>query len=268
MVFTNYYTLNSHLLKEDKIRVKSLRIPPNWKNVKISTDPSDKIQVTGEDSRGRTQYIYHPIWILFSKETNYSKINSINFNKLNSIINKYSKNSDKFCKNYIISNMIILMKDLNIRVGNEIYLEENDSVGLCTLSKSHFKKDKLIFRGKKGILHEKQLNKSHINFINGLLKIPGKTLFKYYYSYNNNYKKIIFKNINYFLKVNVDENMTCKDIRTYSANNIFEKEYNKLLKSGLEKNKAKIEAIKYTAHQLGNTPKVCKDSYINPTLYS
>ena len=58
--------------------------------------------------------------------------------------------------------MFILMKDLNIRVGNEKYLEENDSVGLCTLSKSHYKKvksngnnqsnsiiHKFIFKGKR-----------------------------------------------------------------------------------------------------------------------
>ena len=91
MVLSHYYTLNSNLSKEDQIRVKSLRIPPNWKNVKISKDPSNKIQVTGEDSRGRTQYIYHPLWTLFSKEVKYSKVNCINFNKFNAVINKYSK---------------------------------------------------------------------------------------------------------------------------------------------------------------------------------
>ena len=267
MVLSNYYTLNSVLSNEDRSRIKSLRIPPNWKNVKISKDPSNKIQVTGEDVRGRTQYIYHPIWTLFSKETNYTKINSINFNKLNSILNKYNKKSESFNKNYIIANMIILMKDLNIRVGNDIYLEENDSVGICTMSKSHFKKDKLVFKGKKGIMHEKQLNKYHINFINKLLKIPGKSLFKYYDIDTNSYKKITANDINNFLKINIDENMTCKDIRTYSANNIFTKEYNKLLKNGISQNKAKIEAIKYTAHELGNTPKVCRDSYINPNSY-
>ena len=31
---------------------------------------------------------------------------------------------------------------------------------------------------------------------------------------------------------------------------------------------AKIEAIKLTAYELGNTPKVCRDSYIDPMLYN
>ena len=163
--------------------------------------------------------------------------------------------------------MLILMKDLNIRVGNEIYLEENDSVGLCTMSKSHFKKDTLVFKGKKGILHEKLLNKSHVNFINKILGIPGKTLFKYYDSDSSTPKKITASDINNFLKINVDENMTCKDIRTYSANNIFNKEYNKLLKSGLNENKARIEAIKYTANELGNTTQKYVEILILILLY-
>jgi DNA topoisomerase-1 len=43
-------------------RIKSLAIPPAWRDVWISPDPLGHIQVTGVDSRGRTQYRYHPLW--------------------------------------------------------------------------------------------------------------------------------------------------------------------------------------------------------------
>jgi len=43
-------------------RIKSLVIPPAWKSVWISPDPLGHIQATGVDSRGRTQYRYHPLW--------------------------------------------------------------------------------------------------------------------------------------------------------------------------------------------------------------
>ena len=62
--------------------------------------------------------------------------------------------------------------------------------------------------------------------------------------------------------------MSCKDIRTYCANTIFKREYSKLIKSGINVKKARIEATKITANELGNTPKVCRDSYIDPMLYS
>ena len=266
---------NKRLSQDNIEHIKKLKIPPNWKNVKISQDYSAKIQAIGEDNKGRKQYIYHPLWIMFSKQIKYSKVKSINFDKFNKVINNLSKNLNNYSKDYIISNMFLIMRDLNIRVGNEKYLEENDSVGLCTLEKNHYKKEKkndkiihkFVFKGKKGVLHEKKLNENHIKFIENIIKIPGNELFKYYDTNNNTYKKIIADDLNIFLKINIDPNMTTKDIRTYSANKIFQDEYKRLLKNGINKNKSRIEAIKLTAIELGNTPKVCRDSYIDPTLY-
>ena len=43
-------------------RISVLAIPPAWKDVWISADPQGHIQATGVDSRGRTQYRYHPLW--------------------------------------------------------------------------------------------------------------------------------------------------------------------------------------------------------------
>ena len=296
----NYYELNdtknlSSFSEDDQKRIKYLRIPPNWNSIKVTKDPSSKIQVTGKDARGRTQYIYHPAWVQFSKETKYSKVSSINFTTFENIIKRYSEFNGLYTKNYIIANMFIIMKDLNIRVGNEKYLEENDSVGLCTLSKSHYKKvktkesnasngsngsnesiiHKFIFKGKKGIIHEKILLPKHITFIENIISLPGKSLFKYFNDTNErneksnkDYKKIIADDLNQFLKEYVDKYMSCKDIRTYCANTIFKREYSKLIKSGTNPKKARIEATKITANELGNTPKVCRDSYIDPILYS
>lgn len=277
----DYYELNKiknilTLSEDDQKRIKYLKIPPNWTSVKISKDSSSKIQVTGIDSKNRTQYIYHPAWVQFSKETKYSNINAFDFKKLNNILKKYCNFEGSYTKNYIISNMIILMKDLNIRVGNEKYLEENDSVGLCTLSKKHYKNikendkniHKLSFKGKKGVYHEKILNNNHVIFIDNVISLPGTLLFKYIdKDSSKNYKKIIPDDLNQFLKDYVDKDMTCKDIRTYCANQIFKKEYSRLLRSGISEKKSRIEATKLTAIELGNTPKVCRDSYIDPSNY-
>jgi len=287
----NYYELNdtknlSSFSEDDQKRIKYLRIPPNWNSIKVTKDPSSKIQVTGKDAKGRTQYIYHPAWVQFSKETKYSKVSSINFTTFENIIKRYSEFNGLYSKNYIIANMFILMKDLNIRVGNEKYLEENDSVGLCTLSKSHYKKvktkesnesnvHKFIFKGKKGIIHEKILLPKHITFIENIISLPGKSLFKYSNESNEkgnkgnkDYKKVTADDLNQFLKEYVDKYMSCKDIRTYCANTIFKREYSKLIECGINLKKARIEATKITANELGNTPKVCRDSYIDPMLYS
>ncbi len=79
---------------------------------------------------------------------------------------------------------------------------------------------------------------------------------------------IISWDINKFIKDNLGEDFTTKDLRTYSANKIFKEQ---LGNHGNPKNEKdalnKIrESIKFTAMQLGNTPKVCRDSYIDPVL--
>ena len=259
--FINIIKFNS-LDSELKNKIKKLKIPPNWKNVHVSKKYESKIQAYGFDDKNRKQYIYHPCWKLLSNDIKFSNSEKFNINKLNKILTKY-KNSKVQSKLYVISNMIQLMIDLNIRVGNEIYLKKNDTIGLCTMQKSNLKKNCLCFQGKRGIIHNKILNNKHIQFINNIIDIPGEYLFKFID--NNNKIEIVNSNdLNEFLKTYVDDTLSTKDIRTYQANQIFINfiKTNKKLFNNLKK--LQIEAIKFTANELGNTCKVCKDSYINP----
>ena len=57
--------------KEDLERIKSLRIPPNWKNVKIDKFSKSKLQATGYDSKQRKQYIYNQEYVERNKKNNY-----------------------------------------------------------------------------------------------------------------------------------------------------------------------------------------------------
>lgn len=270
----HYIDIKKFKSKEDLLRLEKLKIPPNWKNVRISQDYSSKIQVIGEDSKNRSQYIYHPLWKLYSNDIKFDNNNNLNISKLNKCINKFINLND-LSKNNVIAIIIQFMIDLNIRVGNEIYYEENESIGLCTMKKENIIKNKneykLIFKGKKGVCHEKILNSKHIDYIKKLLRIPGELLFQYFNKINKSYHKISSNEINDFLKLYCDNNMSTKDIRTYQANKIFNKKINELKKKyNLQLDNSKIlkkiqiESLKYTARELGNTPKVCKDSYINP----
>ena len=65
--------------KEDIPRIKDLKIPPMWTNVKIDKSSKAKIQATGYDSKGRKQYIYHPDFIEEQQEVKFQDL--INFGK-------------------------------------------------------------------------------------------------------------------------------------------------------------------------------------------
>ncbi len=248
---------------KDLERIKNLRIPPMWKNVKIDPSADSKIQAIGYDSKGRKQYIYNKNFIEKSKDKKFKKLNSFDYNKYSRVLNHYILKRD-LSKNCVIANVLKLMEELNIRVGNESYKKENGTYGITTMLKSHFKENSLIFIGKKGILHNKKIkNLKSLDFIKKVLSIKGEYLF-----YDSTGTKITSKDLNSFIKEKIQTNITCKDIRTYCANKIFKNFMNNTKKgtTKIERKRNIIKGIDYTAKELGNTRKVCKDSYLSPDI--
>jgi len=220
-----------------------------------------KLQATGYDSKQRKQYIYNKEYVERNKKNKFNKMNTFDYGKYSRVLrNNISLNN--LSKNCVIANIIKLMEELNIRVGNESYKKENGTHGITTLLKKHYKNGTLSFVGKKGILHNKIIkNPNSLNFINKVLKIKGDYLF-----YDENCNKITSHDLNSFLKEKVQTNITCKDIRTYCANKIFN-DFMKNTKIGTTEieRKASISAgVKHTAQELGNTPKICRDAYLSP----
>ena len=246
---------------EDLERIKKLRIPPMWTLVKIDGSKNSKIQATGYDLKGRKQYIYHSDWTEKSKKAKFNKMKNFNYDHYSRVINNFIKRKD-LSRDCVIANVIKIMEDLNIRVGNEMYKKENGSYGITTMLKSHLNGNKLNFIGKKGIQHAKTItSEKSLSFINRVKKIKGQNLF-----YDIEGKCITSTDLNTFLRNKVNSNITCKDVRTYRANQIFLKFMKrvKLGKTEKERKKQIIQGIDYTANELGNTRKVCKDSYLSP----
>lgn len=248
--------------KEDIPRIKSLRIPPMWSNVKIDKSSNAKIQATGYDSKGRKQYIYNKDFVEKNKKIKFNKLKTFDYSKYSKVIKHYMSKDD-LTKDCVIANMLKLMEDLCIRVGNESYKKENGSYGITTLLKSHYKNNTLSFVGKKGISHIKNIsNPKSQTFIKRVLSIRGPNLF-----YDKSGNTINSTDLNKFLREKVQDNITCKDIRTYCANKLFVN-FMKRFKRGFsekERKKQVNEGIDYTAKHLGNTRKICKDSYLCPS---
>src|ERR671930_864886 len=59
---------------EDVERIELLVIPPAWRDVWISPNPRAKLQATGVDSAGRTQYLYHPDFRAAQEEAKFERL--------------------------------------------------------------------------------------------------------------------------------------------------------------------------------------------------
>lgn len=137
-----------------KLRL-ALAIPPAWTNVWICPDPTGHILATGEDERGRKQYIYHPQWRALRDLINFYRLILIARclpavrSHVASQLRRRTLDRDR-----AIAGMVAILDRSLIRIGSEIYAEENDSVGLSTLGPEHLtvttRSATLAFRAKSG----------------------------------------------------------------------------------------------------------------------
>lgn len=250
--FKYYYENNKEILNNKIIEyIKSIKIAPCYNNVIINSNKNDKILAYGYDSKNRKQVIYNPKFIEEQSKTKFKKYMKIK-KYIKRIKNKTNKDilQNENIKNKEIAIIIYLILYCNFRIGNEKYLKENNSYGLTTLEYKHlnFKdndKIEIEFIGKKGVLNKSICkNKEIYNYL-FLNKDKRNKVFNYNSIDVNNYLKEICPNI------------TCKDLRTLNANELFIK---------YMKNNKISTSIKLVSEQLHNTPAVCKKNYIDPIL--
>jgi DNA topoisomerase-1 len=252
-----YYWKNGKEVKDQKTleRIKKLRIPPAYKNVKIYSRNSD-IQYTGVDDKGRTQTGYHERRI---RERNRKKFNGLiafveAYPKIMKKVNKLIVNPKT--KEQYVALAIALMDACRIRPGSEKHLRDTGSYGTTTLLKKHIKKGKnisLVFNGKSGVLNVCTLKKN-TNIAKSIYTLK-KTSENFIFETKD--FKVTGKDINTFLKQFGD--ISAKSFRTYHANILFIK---KLLSFTDFSKKNVIQAIKESSEELHHTPATFKNSYL------
>lgn len=247
-------------------------VPPNWTGVKIIKNPNSKYYAIGYDSKGREQRLYNQKWIDYASTEKFKRVKEFEhkYRKFKNILNKFIA-LDALSKDCVIAYMCLIMENLNIRIGNDIYLSENGSYGLTTLNKKNFKKRNneyiIEFVGKRGIKHVKII--SDIKILSFLKRIIKSNNLDYLFCYKNErgiFKNVTSSDLNSFIKFHLGNEFSSKDIRTYSANKILLAKLKKLSYSNETERKKNIQmAIVETAEKLGNTPSVCRKYYIDPT---
>jgi len=269
---------NNSLLK----RIHSLKIPPAYKQVKISSNPNSKVQCIGTDTKQRKQYMYHHQWS--EQQTKIKFMDLIQFGKkikrikkdMNINLNKcYNNPSLLTNKDNLISLVLYLIDYCNFRVGCEKYKKLYNSYGVTTLNNSHFKLNKnnilIQFIGKKGVINKNKVNNKNIcSLIKTLCNNNDEYIFTYLDKNNDKYR-ITEKHINDYLK-KYNKNLSVKMFRTWNSNYILLKELLNLeLPDSLKMAKKNINiAIKKAAEQLHHSSNVSKKSYMNNeivTLY-
>ena len=261
--------------KSDLERIKSLVIPPAWKHVRINPSGGGKIQVVGMDAMGRVQYRYSPAFQSKQQRTKFSKIED--FGKLLPQLRRITNKDialDGLPREKVLAVVMRLINSLYFRVGTDLSAKHYKTYGITTLQKRHLtigKKGKLsfAFTGKSHVEHRKVIVDEELAAVLKELTAlgRGRKLFRYV---DGDGKKhaITPGQINAYIKAATGPQYSSKDFRTWGATVLAAVELAEIGVAETESQKKKniVTAIKKVAEELGNTPAVCRSSYIHPAV--
>jgi DNA topoisomerase-1 len=259
-------------------RIRELAIPPAWEDVWICADPLGHIQATGVDSRGRKQYRYHDLW---RERRDRQKFESmIDFAKSLPKLRK-RVNGDlrrrKISRDRVIACGVRLLDRGFFRIGSEDYAEQNETFGVATMRKRHVQ-----VRGETvSFDYEAKGGKRRVQVIGDpavarlvrlLLRRRGGGRELLAYRDGERWRDVRSEDINAYVREATGGEHTAKDFRTWSATVLAALQlaavaHERQPKSRAARSRVKRIATKEVARYLGNTPAVCRSSYIDPRVF-
>jgi DNA topoisomerase I len=263
-----------------------LVLPPAWVDVWISLDAEAHLQATGVDAKGRVQYRYHEKWTSaratekFDGMADFAKILPIIRKKVAADLKREGMPKDK-----VVALIIKLIDLYHFRVGNDEYAKTNKSYGLTTLTKGHMIIDRskeaegeldavFEFVGKSGKLWKRRIWEDDLaRLISKSGEVGSKSkshdLFRYEDKNGNDFD-IKSNHINEYLDAITANHtkVTAKDFRTWAATwkTAFRLSRQLDPETKTARKRVSNQVVKTVASDLGNTPTVCRSSYIHPSI--
>jgi DNA topoisomerase I len=259
-------------------RIRSLAIPPAWADVWICPDPRGHLQATGLDAAGRKQYLYHPEWR--------SRRDREKFDRMLEFAAALPRLRRRVARDLALEGLgrervlgcSVRLLDLGLfRIGGEGYVEENGSFGLATLRKEHVaigRRPEMTFDyvAKGGVTQRRTLSDEQAYDVVRPLRrrrTGGEELLAY--RDGRAWADVSSADVNAYLREAIGGEFTAKDFRTWNATTLAATALAVLGKGGARSATARKRtvalAVKDVARYLGNTPTVCRNSYIDPRVF-
>jgi DNA topoisomerase IB len=254
-------------------RCRSLVIPPAWTDVWICPVPNGHIQAIGTDDAGRRQYLYHPAWRESRDAAKHERILDL-ARRLPTARRRVTMdlNLPGMPRERALAVAFRLLDLGYFRVGGETYAEHNGSYGLATLRKRHLRITKdgdLVFaylaksgQSRRLVLHDEAL----VAPLTTLRRRRGGDDELLAYRQCGRWVDVTSADINEYVKERLGPDASAKDFRTWHATVLAALELALRTPDATTRTarrRAEREAVKAVAEYLGNTPAVCRASYID-----
>jgi DNA topoisomerase IB len=260
---------------EVRARIEALVIPPAWRDVWICATPNGHIQATGVDAAGRRQYLYHQVWrqqrdlAKFDRMLDFAeRLPAIRERVLAALL------SPGLTRERVCAAAVRLLDLGFFRIGGEEYAETNNTYGLATMRREHVS----IARGVITFEYTAKSGKQRLQHVadEPVLKVVralkarrggGEELLAY--RAGKEWADVKSADINRYLAQLADGEVTAKDFRTWNATVLAAVALAvsaNVPRSESARKRAVSRAVKEVSEYLGNTPAVCRASYIDPRI--
>lgn len=254
-------------------RIRALAIPPAYTQVWICPHANGHIQATGRDARGRKQYRYHANWRAFRDAAKFADL--ADFGRgLGALRRRLAREIKRptLDRPKVAAIAASLLDRTLVRVGNDEYARSNSSYGLTTLRTRHVRvgsrRVEFRFRGKGGKSHAIVLSDARLaRQVRNCLEIPGQRLFQYY-GERGRLVDLRSTDVNDYLREVCGREVTAKHFRTWGATVRMVRYWQESLEAQpeLEPHERQAQCYAAVAQRLGNTPAVCRKSYVHPEV--
>jgi DNA topoisomerase I len=270
-----YVSPSGRLLRDRRqlARIEALRIPPAWRDVHIAASPRSAIQAWGVDAKGRKQYRYHERAVQTREQRKYYRVRQLarDLPRIRDAL-YHDLEQQGLTQRRVLAAVVRLISKGFFRVGSERYMKENRTFGAVTLRKRHVQVqgDSLTFsyRGKGGIEQRQVVvDRKLARFVRRLLKAPGERLFRYQ-SEDGEWRDLTERDVNEYLRQLTGVRYSAKDFRTWGGTVRLATVLADLgpAEDEREAKKNVTLAVRLVSAELGNTPTICRSSYVHPIV--
>jgi DNA topoisomerase IB len=259
-------------------RIGSLGIPPAWKDVWICPSERGHLQATGVDAAGRKQYLYHPEW---RRRRDLEKFRDMiafahDLPELRERVAADLAGGEGPTRERVLACAVRLLDRGFFRIGTEEYSVQNETYGLATMHKSHVTLEDggtMVFdypakSGKRRV--QAVVDPLAADLVERLKRRRGGSPELLAYKDGRHWRDVKSDEINAYLKEATGGDHSAKDFRTWNATVLAAMALavsGEVANSQNGRKRAITRAVKEVSHYLGNTPAVCRASYIDPRVF-
>jgi len=270
----SYVAPNGRVVRDRSVieRIERLRIPPAWRDVQIAASASASIQAWGFDARGRRQYRYHERAVERGQLRKYHRVRRMGHDlpAMRRTVAHDIAGRD-LTRRTVAAAAVRLIGEAFFRVGSERYERDNGTFGLTTLRKSHLtirgERIQFEYLGKGSIVQRQVVFDAQLaRLLRRLAKSPGPRLFRY--REGSTWHDLTARDVNEYLRSLARRPYTAKDFRTWGGTLRLATVLGDLGPGANEREATKnvALAVRLVAAELGNTPAICRASYIHPLI--